>query len=228
VARTADDVVRLPAGHRLPPQDLEAEQSVLGSMLLSADAMSDVVELLQSDDFYRSANAKIFEILRSLFAHGEPVDVITGVDALRRAGILDEIGGPLYLRDLVDQVPTPAGAAHYAKIVADAALRRRLIGAAADIMDVSYAGERAAEQIADDAEQRIYDVARREDTEDSATAPCSSSSRSRRGSPPTRDCPRASAISTTSPRACSPGTWSSSRRDPVSGSPRSRSTSRAT
>jgi replicative DNA helicase len=168
VARTADDVVRLPAGHRLPPQDLEAEQSVLGSMLLSADAMSDVVELLQSDDFYRSANAKIFEILRSLFAHGEPVDVITGVDALRRAGILDEIGGPLYLRDLVDQVPTPAGAAHYAKIVADAALRRRLIGAAADIMDVSYAGERAAEQIADDAEQRIYDVARREDTEDSA------------------------------------------------------------
>ena len=137
-------------------------------MMLSGDAISDVVEILEPDDFYRSANAKIFGILRTLFAHGEPVDVITSVDALRKAGILDEVGGPLYLRDLVDQVPTPAGAAHYAKIVADAALRRRLIGAAADIIDVSYAGEREADQIADSAEQRIYDVARREDKEETA------------------------------------------------------------
>jgi replicative DNA helicase len=74
----------------------------------------------------------------------------------------------LYLRDLVDEVPTPAGATHYAKIVADAALRRRLIGAAADIMDVAYAGAQEADQIADGAEQRIYDVARREDAEETA------------------------------------------------------------
>ena len=99
MARTADDVVRLPGGHRLPPQDLEAEQSVLGSMMLSGDAMSDVVEILEPDDFYRSANAKIFGILRTLFAHGEPVDVITSVDALRKAGVLDEVGRP----------PVPAG-----------------------------------------------------------------------------------------------------------------------
>jgi replicative DNA helicase len=137
-------------------------------MMLSGDAMADVVEILEADDFYRSAHGKIYGVLRNLFAHGEPVDVITAVDALRRQGILEDVGGALYLRDLVDQVPTPAGAAHYAKIVADAALRRRLIGAAADIIDTSYAGSDDADAIADAAEQRIYDVARREDKEDSA------------------------------------------------------------
>ncbi|HEX6844511.1 MAG TPA: replicative DNA helicase, partial [Actinomycetota bacterium] len=169
MAGTAEDVLRLPGGpHRVPPQDVDAEQSVLGAMMLSGDAMADVVEILEADDFYRSAHGKIYGVLRSLFAHGEPVDVITAVDALRRQGVLEEVGGALYLRDLVDQVPTPAGAAHYAKIVADAALRRRLIGAAADIIDTSYAGSDDAEVIADAAEQRIYDVARREDKEDSA------------------------------------------------------------
>jgi replicative DNA helicase len=168
VARAADDVVRIPAGHRLPPQDLEAERSVLGAMLLSAEAMADVVELLDAEDFYRSAHGKIYSAVRNLFGHGEPVDVITAVDALRKVGLLEEVGGALYLRDLVDEVPTPASAPHYAKIVADAALRRRLIGAAADIMDVAYAGSDDADAIADNAEQRIYDVARREDTEDAA------------------------------------------------------------
>ena len=168
MARAAEEVVRIPAGHRLPPQDLEAERSVLGAMLLSAEAMADVVEILDAEDFYRSAHGKIYAAVRGLFGHGEPVDVITAVDALRRSGLLDEIGGALYLRDLVDEVPTPASASHYAKIVADAALRRRLIGAAADIMDVAYAGSHDADEIADTAEQRIYDVARREDTEDAA------------------------------------------------------------
>ena len=167
MARVADEVVKIP-GHRIPPQDLDAERSVLGAMLLSTEAMAEVVELLDAEDFYRSAHGKIYQALRMLFAHGEPIDVITAVDALRRAGILDEVGGALYLRDLIDEVPTPAGAPHYAKIVADAALRRRLIGAAADIIDTAYEGATDADGIADGAEQRIYDVARREDTEDAA------------------------------------------------------------
>ncbi len=128
-------------------------------MLLSAEAMADVVEILDAGDFYRSAHGKIYAAVRALFGHGEPVDVITAVDALRRSGLLEEVGGALYLRDLVDEVPTPASASHYAKIVSDAALRRRLIGAAADIMDVAYAGSHDADEIADTAEQRIYDVA---------------------------------------------------------------------
>jgi replicative DNA helicase len=167
--QTADEVTRIPGGtHRIPPQNLEAEQSVLGAMMLSAEAMAEVVEVLEAEDFYRGSHAKIFSTLRNLFAHGEPVDVITAVEALRKQGVLDEVGGPLYLRDLVDEVPTPAGAQHYARIVADAALRRRLIGASADIIDLSYAGGRDADVIADDAEQRIYDVARREDKEETA------------------------------------------------------------
>ena len=167
MARVADEVVKIP-GHRVPPQDLDAERSVLGAMLLSTEAMAEVVELLDADDFYRSAHGKIYQALRMLFAQGEPIDVITAVDALRRGGILDEVGGALYLRDLVEEVPTPAGAPHYARIVADAALRRRLIGAAADIIDTAYEGSTDADDIADGAEQRIYDVARREDTEDAA------------------------------------------------------------
>jgi replicative DNA helicase len=167
--QAADEVTRIPGGtHRIPPQNLEAEQSVLGAMMLSAEAMAEVVEVLEAEDFYRGSHAKIFSTLRNLFAHGEPVDVITAVEALRKQGVLDEVGGPLYLRDLVDEVPTPAGAQHYARIVADAALRRRLIGASADIIDLSYAGGRDADVIADDAEQRIYDVARREDKEETA------------------------------------------------------------
>jgi replicative DNA helicase len=137
-------------------------------MMMSPEAMADVVELLDAEDFYRSAHAKIYSTLRTLFAHGEPVDVLTVVDALRKRSILDEVGGRLYILDLVDQVPTPAGAAHYARIVADAALRRRLIGAAADIIDLGYAGTRDADDIADEAEQRIYNVARREDRDETA------------------------------------------------------------
>jgi replicative DNA helicase len=168
VARAADDVVHLPGGHRVPPQDLEAERSVLGAMMLSPDAMADVVEILDPGDFYRSAHGTIYSALRDLFAHGEPIDTLTARDALRRNGALEQVGGALYLADLVEQVPTPAGAVHYARIVSDAALRRRIIGAAADIMDIAYRGADDADTIADGAEQRIYDVARREDTEETA------------------------------------------------------------
>ena len=169
MARTADE---LRTGslddRRVPPQNLEAEESVLGSMMLSAEAIADVVEILDIEDFYRSANAKIYSTLRGLYARGEPVDIITGIEALRADGLLDEVGGQLYLRDLVDQVPTPASAGHYAQIVARSALRRRLISAAADIMDLAYASTEDADVVADSAEQRIYDVARREDHEDVA------------------------------------------------------------
>jgi replicative DNA helicase len=168
VARVAEEVRVGRADVRVPPQNLEAEQSVLGSMMLSADAIADVVELLQPEDFYRGANGRIYATLRGLYARGEPVDIITAVEALKRDGTLEDVGGPLYLRDLVDQVPTPASAAHYATIVAKAALRRRLISAAADVMELAYAGAGDADEVADEAEQRIYEVARREDKDEMA------------------------------------------------------------
>ena len=169
VARVVEDVRRVATSDpRVPPQNIEAEGSVLGAMMLSSEAIADVVEILQADDFYRSANGRIYEVLRGLYARGEPVDIVTGIEALKRAGILDDIGGPLYMRDLVDEVPTPASASHYARIVSQTALLRRLIGAAADIMDMAYAAPSDPEGVADDAEQRIYDVARREDADEVA------------------------------------------------------------
>ena len=141
IVRTADDVVRLPRNgdHRVPPHNVEAEAAALGSMMLSAEAIADVVELLQAEDFYRSANGRIFEVLHELYARGEPVEIeLSAVEALRRKGTLDDVGGPLYIRDLTDQVPTPASAAHYARIVAQAALLSSVIGAAADVMDMAY------------------------------------------------------------------------------------------
>jgi replicative DNA helicase len=162
VARAVDDVPRL-RPDRVPPQNLEAEASVLGAMLLSAEAIADVVEILHPDDFYRSAHRKLFETMRGIYARGDPVDIITTTEELKRAGIVEEIGGPLYVRDLSEQVPTPAGAAHYARIVAQAALLRRLIDAAADIMQMGYSSPEDPETVADEAEQRIYEVARRED-----------------------------------------------------------------
>ena len=152
----------------MPPQDLEAKESVLGAMMLSSEAIADVVEVVQADDFYRSVNGRIYDVLRGLYARGEPVDIVTGIEALKRAGILEDVGGPLYMRDLVEQVPTPASAQHYARIVSQTALLRRLIGAAADIMDMAYAAPADPEGVADDAEQRIYDVARREDADEVA------------------------------------------------------------
>lgn len=159
MVRTADDVRRL-RPERVPPHNLEAEESVLGAMMLSGDAIADVVEIVRPADFYRSANAKIFEALRDVYGRGDPVDAITAVEELKRRGLLPEIGGHLYVSELVERVPTPAAAASYARIVAETALLRRLISAAGDIMEMAFAPTDDPERVADQAEQRIYDVAR--------------------------------------------------------------------
>jgi replicative DNA helicase len=168
LARTADDVRRL-RPERVPPHNLEAEESVLGAMMLSAEAIADVVEVVKPGDFYRSANGRIFETLRAVYGRGDPVDAITAVEELRRRGILEEIGGHLYIHELVEQVPTPAAAGNYAKIVAQHALLRRLIQAAADIMEMGYSAPEDPERVADQAEQRIYEVARTDEKEQVAS-----------------------------------------------------------
>ncbi len=162
MARAADEVRRL-RPDRVPPHNLEAEESVLGSMMLSAEAIADVVEEIQPSDFYKSANRQIFETLRSVYARGDPVDAITAVEELRRRSVLEEVGGHLYIHELVEQVPTPSSAGYYARIVSQAALLRRLIQAAADIMEMGYSAPEDPERVADEAEQRIYEVARREE-----------------------------------------------------------------
>ena len=167
MARAADEVRSLRT-ERVPPHNLEAEESVLGSMLLSADAIADVYAILQPSDFYRSANATIFSAIIDRFSKGEPADAITVAEVLKREGSLERVGGHLYISDLVERTPTPSAATSYARIVAQAALLRRLISAAADIMEIGYSQPTDPESAADQAEQRIYDVARRDDREESA------------------------------------------------------------
>jgi replicative DNA helicase len=168
VVRAADDVRRI-RPDRVPPQNLDAEESVLGSMMLSGEAIADVIEIVRPSDFYRGANAKIFDTLREIYGRGDPVDAITAVEELKRRQLLEEIGGHLYISELVERVPTPAAAASYARIVAETALLRRLISAAADIMESAYSAPEEPEKVADDAEQRIYDVARHDEKDQVAS-----------------------------------------------------------
>ena len=168
MARTAEEVRRA-RPERLPPHNLEAEESVLGSMMLSGEAIASVVEAMKPDDFYRPAHQRIYQAILGIYGRGEPVDAITTVEELKRSHALDEVGGPLYLYNLVETVPTPASAAYYARIVADNALLRRLIEAASQIMSRAYAVPDDPRRAADEAEGLIYAVARQDEKDQVVT-----------------------------------------------------------
>ncbi len=168
MASTIDNVRPL-GPERVPPHNPEAEESVLGAMMLSPGAVADVVEEVRADDFYRSAHGRIFQAAIDLYARGEPVDGVTVVEELRRRDQLEGVGGALYLHRLVQAVPTPASARHYAKIVADHALLRRLIDAGSRIIDLAYAVPEHPERAADLAEALVYAVARHGTAEEVVT-----------------------------------------------------------
>jgi replicative DNA helicase len=153
---------------RQPPQDLSAEQSVLGGMLLSKDAIADVVEVLRPDDFYRPAHQTVYECILDLYGRGEPADAITVSSELQRRGDLIRLGGAPYLHTLIATVPTAANAAFYAEIVAEKAILRRLVEAGTRIVQLGYHGADGAEvnEIVDRAQAAIYDVTERSTSED--------------------------------------------------------------
>jgi replicative DNA helicase len=159
VARPAEQI-RSTRTERVPPQNLDAEESVLGSMMLSGDAIAQVIEILTPTDFYRPGHGLIYEAMVNLYAHGEPVDAVTTLEELRRRSTLEEAGGALYIHHLVESVPTPASAVHYARIVADHALLRRLIAAASNIIQKAFDVPQDPEGLADEAEGLIYGVSR--------------------------------------------------------------------
>ncbi|HYT30022.1 MAG TPA: replicative DNA helicase [Actinomycetota bacterium] len=163
--KTAEDVARIRT-ERVPPHNLEAEESVLGSMMLSSEAIASVVEVMKADDFYRPAHQRIFEALLGIYARGEPVDAITTVEELKRRQNLESVGGPLYVYNLVESVPTPASAAYYARIVSEHALLRRLIDAASQIMANAYSIPGDPRKAADQAEGLIYAVSRTSEKEE--------------------------------------------------------------
>src|SRR5919201_5306387 len=166
MARVAEDTGRRTRPEKVPPHNLEAEESVLGSMMLSGEAIAEVIEILEPDDFYRSSHRRIYQSLLSVYARGEPVDAITAVEELKRQNILEDVGGPLRIHELVEGVPTPAGAAYYARIVSELALLRRLIHAASEIMEMAYSVPEDPNRTADAAEARIYSVSRRHEKEE--------------------------------------------------------------
>src|SRR5207302_1018038 len=130
--------VRGSASPRVPPHNLEAEESLLGAMLLSKDAIASAVEICGADDFYKPAHGHVFEAVTSLYSQGEPADPVTVADELRRAGLLDAIGGPVMLVSLQANTPATSNAARYARIVEEHALLRRLIGVAGEIAELGY------------------------------------------------------------------------------------------
>lgn len=134
-----------PSEGRLPPQDLIAEQSVLGGMLLSKDAIADVIERLHPRDFYRPAHQTICEAIVNLYGQGEPADAVTVASELDRHGQLQRIGGAPYIHTLIAIVPTAANASYYADIVAEKAVLRRLVEAGTRIVQYGYAGADGAE-----------------------------------------------------------------------------------
>ncbi|GGM66974.1 replicative DNA helicase [Longimycelium tulufanense] len=153
---------------RLPPQDLAAEQSVLGGMLLSKDAIADVVEILRPGDFYRPAHQVIYDCVLDLYGRGEPADAVTVAAELERRGELLRVGGGPYMHTLIATVPTAANAGYYAEIVAEKAVLRRLVEAGTRIVQLGYHGQDGADidEVVDRAQASIYEVTERRTSED--------------------------------------------------------------
>ncbi len=152
---------------RTPPQDVNAEMSVLGGMLISKDAIADVVETIRGSDFYRPAHETIYDAILDLYGRGEPADGITVADELRRRGELEKIGGAAYLADLVAGVPTAANAGYYARIVNERAVLRRLVEAGTRIVQLGYARDGGdVSDLVNNAQAEIYAVTERRTTED--------------------------------------------------------------
>jgi len=157
---------RNPSFERLPPQDLNAEQSVLGGMLLSKEAIADVVEILKGRDFYKPAHETIYEAILDVYARGEPADPITIAAELTRRGEINKVGGASYLHTLVQTVPTAANAAYYAEIVHERAILRRLVEAGTRITQMGYAADDDVDEIVNRAQAEVYAVTEQRTSED--------------------------------------------------------------
>jgi len=151
---------------RTPPHDVAAEQCVLGGMLLSKDAISDVIEAIRPTDHYRPAHQLIHEAILDLYGRGEPADAITVANELTRRGEIARVGGGPYLHTLIASVPTAANAGYYARIVRERAILRRLVEAGTRIVQFGYAGEADADELVDRAQAEVYAVTDRRAGED--------------------------------------------------------------
>jgi replicative DNA helicase len=151
---------------RTPPQDVLAEQSVLGGMLLSKDAISEVVEILRERDFYRPAHELIYDAILDLYSRGEPADPVTVSAELTKRGDLTRAGGAPYLHTLISAVPTAANASYYAKIIRERAIMRRLVEAGTKIVQLGYTTEGEVDDAVNQAQAEVHAVTERRAAED--------------------------------------------------------------
>ncbi|HYA31791.1 MAG TPA: replicative DNA helicase [Thermodesulfovibrionales bacterium] len=143
---------------RLPPQNIEAEQSILGAVLLENDALLKAIEILSPADFYRESHRKLFNVMLELFEKNEAMDLITVSEVLKRKNELDDVGGVTYLSSLVDMVPTAANVRYHSKIVKQKALLRALLKSATEIAAKVYESSMEADEMVDFAERTIFDI----------------------------------------------------------------------
>jgi len=146
---------------RVPPQNIEAEMSVLGSLMLDKDAIIKIADLVHPDDFYKDANRLIYETMLELFEDREPIDVLSLSNHLEEKKNLEEVGGSGYLTDLVNSVPTASNVVHYAKVVQKKSLLRKLISTASDIVELGYQEAEDVEKVLDEAEQKLFAVSQK-------------------------------------------------------------------
>jgi replicative DNA helicase len=147
-----------PSPHKLPPQNIDAEQSVLGGILIENEAIHKVIEILAADDFYREAHQRIFDALLDLAERDEPADLITLTNSLRKKEQLDSVGGASYVASLIDSVPTAANIEYYARIVKEKSVLRKLIQTSTEIITQSYEDREDVEGLLDEAERAIFQI----------------------------------------------------------------------
>ena len=146
---------------RIPPQNLEAERSVLGAILLENSSINVVIEILREEDFYKKAHKIIFSKMVELDGRGEPIDLVSLKDAIKKTNQLDEAGGITYLSSLLEAVPTTSNISYYSKLVKEKSLSRELLSSAADVVKQCYEGGRDAEELLNLAEKSIYEISQR-------------------------------------------------------------------
>jgi replicative DNA helicase len=151
---------------RTPPHDIAAEQCVLGGMMLSKDAISDVLEVIKPSDHYRPAHQIVHETILDLYSRGEPADAVTVAAELTKKGDIGKVGGAPYLHTLIASVPTAANAGYYARIVRERAILRRLVEVGTRIVQLGYAGDGDADELVDRAQAEVYGVTERRVSDD--------------------------------------------------------------
>jgi replicative DNA helicase len=148
-------------GAKIPPQNTDAEASLLGAILIDADAIVKIADIVRPDDFYEERNKRIYEAILNLYEKHSPIDVLTLSDQLKGNGFLEMVGGSSYLTELTNFVPTATHVEQYADIVAQKSLRRRLIKASQDIVGMGYDEQRSLQELVEEAESRLFEVSQR-------------------------------------------------------------------